>query len=168
MNLLDEVLASYGGANRWQQINAIKIHQMVGGALWPLKGVDSVINDSTVDIAAEVASLSPGSNPLLSKFTRGTRVYPLIETLGSTTDLAELDAMATLPEDAEADRERLESEVAALRSNSFDALVANAQETERHLTRLHSVLTSVTSFDEDAYEAASAGLERAERRRAEA
>ncbi|MCW2665009.1 MAG: hypothetical protein JWP83_6161 [Mycobacterium sp.] len=50
MNLLDEVLASYGGANRWQQINVIKIHQMVGGALWPLKGVDSVINDSTVEI----------------------------------------------------------------------------------------------------------------------
>lgn len=119
-------------------------------------------------IATEVASLSPGSNPLLSKFTRGTRVYPLIETLGSATDLAELDAMTALPEDAEADRERLESEVAALRSNSLDALVSNAQETERHLTRLHSVLNSVTSFDEDAYATARAGLETAERRRAEA
>lgn len=119
-------------------------------------------------IAAEVTSLSPGSNPLLSKFTRGTRVYPLIETLGSTTDLAELDAMAALPEDADANRERLESEVAALRSNTLDALVTNAQETERHLSRLHSVLTSVKSFNEDAYEAARDGLETAERRRAEA
>jgi hypothetical protein len=50
LNLLDEVLASYGGANRWQQINTIRVHQIVGGALWPLKGVDSVINDSTVEI----------------------------------------------------------------------------------------------------------------------
>jgi hypothetical protein len=119
-------------------------------------------------IAAEVSSLSPGSNPLLSKFTRGTRVYPLIETLGSTTDPAELDAIATLLEDAEADRERLESEVAALRSNTLDALVSNAQETERRLARLHALLTSVTTFNEDTYEAARVGLETAERRRVEA
>ena len=70
-------------------------------------------------IAAEVSTLAPGSNPLLSRFTRGTKVYPVIETLGATTDLAELDALATLPKDAESDRERLESEVAALRSNSL-------------------------------------------------
>jgi recombinational DNA repair ATPase RecF len=119
-------------------------------------------------IAAEVSSLSPGSNPLLSRFTRGTRVYPLIETLGSTTDPAELDTMAALPEDAEADRERLEGEVAALRSNTLDALISNAQETERHLARLHSVLISVTTFNEDTYEAARVGLEAAERRRVEA
>ncbi|MEN4478204.1 AAA family ATPase [Mycolicibacterium cosmeticum] len=119
-------------------------------------------------IAAEATSLSPGTNQLLSKFTRGTRVYPLIETLGSATDLAEIDAMAALPEHAEADRERLESEIAALRSNTLDALAANAHETERHLTRLHSVLNSVTSFDEDAYEEARAALETAERRRVEA
>jgi hypothetical protein len=50
MGLLDEVLATYGGADRWQQVETIKIHQIVGGALWLLKGVDGIINDSTVEI----------------------------------------------------------------------------------------------------------------------
>lgn len=119
-------------------------------------------------IATEVSNLSPGSNPLLSKFSRGTKVYPLIETLGSSTDSAELEAMAVLPESAQADRERLEGEVAALRSNTLDALVSNAQEFERHLSRLHSILTSVADFNHDTYEAARVGLETAERRRREA
>lgn len=51
MKLLDEVLGAYGGAERWQQVNTITIHQNVGGVLWPLKGVDGIINDSTVQIA---------------------------------------------------------------------------------------------------------------------
>jgi hypothetical protein len=50
MSLLDEVIARYGGADRWQQIDTIKIHQIVGGALWTLKGVDGILNDSTVEI----------------------------------------------------------------------------------------------------------------------
>jgi hypothetical protein len=36
--------------SRWQQVDTIKIHQIVGGTLWPLKGVDGIINDSTVEI----------------------------------------------------------------------------------------------------------------------
>jgi hypothetical protein len=50
MRLLDEVMSAYGGASRWEQIDSIKIHQIVGGGLWPLKGVDGIINDSTVEI----------------------------------------------------------------------------------------------------------------------
>jgi energy-coupling factor transporter ATP-binding protein EcfA2 len=119
-------------------------------------------------IAAEVSSLAPGSNPLLSRFTRGTKVYPVIETLGATTDLAELDALATLPEDAESDRERLEGEVAALRSNSLDAILSSSQETERQLTRLLGILNAAQNFDAAAYKMARSKLEQAEQRRAEA
>lgn len=50
MSLLDEVLVAYGGLDSWKEIHTIKIHQMVGGVLWPLKNVDGVINDSTVEI----------------------------------------------------------------------------------------------------------------------
>ena len=50
MSLLDEVIATYGGADRWQPVDTIKIHQLVGGSLWPLKGVEGIINDSTVEI----------------------------------------------------------------------------------------------------------------------
>src|ERR1700724_719537 len=53
MKLLDEVLAAYGGLERWKKLHTIKIHQIVGGALWPLKNVDGVINDSTVEIRVQ-------------------------------------------------------------------------------------------------------------------
>lgn len=119
-------------------------------------------------IATEVKALAPGSNPLLSRFTRGTKVYPVIEALGATTDLAELDALATLPEGAEANRERLEGEIAALRSNSLDAILSSTQETGRHLNRLHGVLTTAMNFDPVVYEKARVKLQEAEGRRTEA
>lgn len=119
-------------------------------------------------IATEVKALAPGSNPLLSRFTRGTKVYPVIETLGATTDLAELDALATLPDGAEADRERLEGEIAALRSNSLDAILSSTQETVHHLNRLHGVLTTAMNFDAVVYEKARVKLQEAEGRRTEA
>lgn len=119
-------------------------------------------------IATEVKALAPGSNPLLSRFTRGTKVYPVIETLGATTDLADLDALATLPDGAEADRERLEGEIAALRSNSLDAILSGTQETVRHLNRLHGVLTTAMNFDAVVYEKARVKLQEAEGRRTEA
>lgn len=50
MKLLDEVLAAYGGVGRWQQIDTIAIHQNVGGVLWSLKGVDGILDESTVEI----------------------------------------------------------------------------------------------------------------------
>lgn len=53
MSLLDEVVEAYGGLGRWKELDTIKIHQTVGGVLWPLKGVDGVINDSTVEIRVQ-------------------------------------------------------------------------------------------------------------------
>jgi hypothetical protein len=51
MTLLDEVLAAYGGADRWREVETITIHQIVGGVLWPLKGVGGILDDSTVTIS---------------------------------------------------------------------------------------------------------------------
>ncbi|MGU3358107.1 AAA family ATPase [Microbacterium sp. M4A5_1d] len=119
-------------------------------------------------IAAEVRALAPGSNPLLPRFTRGTKVYPVIETLGATTDLAELDALGTLPDSAEADRERLEGEIGALRSNSLDAIISTTQERFRQLSRLNGVLATAMNFDAVAYETARVKLQEALGRRAEA
>ncbi|TFV54961.1 hypothetical protein E4P42_24450 [Mycobacterium sp. PS03-16] len=49
MTLLDEVMATYGGADRWRQVDTISIHQTVGGVLWPLKGVAGILDDSRVE-----------------------------------------------------------------------------------------------------------------------
>lgn len=53
MKLLDEVLAAHGGLTRWQQVETIAIHQTVGGVLWPLKHVDGILDDSTVEIRVQ-------------------------------------------------------------------------------------------------------------------
>ncbi len=53
MKLLDEVLAAHGGVTRWQQVDTITIHQIVGGVLWPLKHVDGILDDSTVEIRVQ-------------------------------------------------------------------------------------------------------------------
>lgn len=51
MSLLDEVISAHGGQDRWEQISSIKIHQRIGGALWGLKGVAGVLDDSRVEIS---------------------------------------------------------------------------------------------------------------------
>jgi hypothetical protein len=53
MTLLDELLKTYGGVDRWREIDRIAIHQTVGGVLWPLKGVDGILDDSTVQIKVQ-------------------------------------------------------------------------------------------------------------------
>jgi hypothetical protein len=53
MKLLDEVLGAYGGVDRWRQAETLAIHQIVGGVLWPLKGVDGILEDSAVEIAVQ-------------------------------------------------------------------------------------------------------------------
>lgn len=119
-------------------------------------------------ISAEVSRLAPGSNPLMSKFARGTTVYALIETLGATTDLNDLEAAAALPDGAKERYSVLQSEVNALRSNTLDALVSNAGQLQRNLTRLSDVLNRLASFDADRYENARAQMLEAETRRTEA
>ncbi|OBB60652.1 hypothetical protein A5757_08830 [Mycobacterium sp. 852013-51886_SCH5428379] len=53
MTLLDEVLATYGGVDHWRDVDTIRIHQTVGGVLWPLKGVGGILDDSTVQITVQ-------------------------------------------------------------------------------------------------------------------
>jgi energy-coupling factor transporter ATP-binding protein EcfA2 len=119
-------------------------------------------------IAAEVSTLKPGANPLLARFARGTTIYPMIETLGATSDLGELTRLAAVDDDAETHLDRLQSEVEALRANTLDALLTNAQQSRRDLARLAQVLRVVSEYDTSAYAAARDALSDAGRRRAEA
>lgn len=119
-------------------------------------------------IATEVTELRPGANPLLARFARGTTIYPMIETLGATSDLAEIERLATVGDDAEDQRDRLQSEVEALRANTLDALLTNARQSQRDLTRLTSVLRILASYDTAAYDAARNSLAAAQQRRAQA
>jgi hypothetical protein len=119
-------------------------------------------------IADEVTRLRPGTNSLLSAFAKGTKVYPLIESLGATTELAELTELATVHADSEATQVRLQEEVSALRSNTLEAVLSNAQQNDRDLKRLSDVLSVIQAFDADAYTRSLAALGQAETRRTEA
>lgn len=126
------------------------------------------LQDVQQRIASEVSSLAGGSNPLVGRFARETKVYPLIETLGAATDLGELEAAAAVDSDAEAIHERLTGEVNALRANALDALLTSVQQDERELRRLSGLLSTIKSFDASRYDAAVAAVAEAEQRRAEA
>jgi energy-coupling factor transporter ATP-binding protein EcfA2 len=119
-------------------------------------------------ITQEIASLRPGPNSLLSSFAKGTAVYALVETLGATTELAELTQLTTLEADAEEVRSTLEDEVNALRANTLDALLANATQTQRDLELLKGLLTIISTFDSVSYEEAVESLASMEGRRRKA
>lgn len=54
--------------------------------------------------------------------------------------------------------ESLTSEVNALRANTLDALLTNAQQAERELTRLTGLLSTIKSFDAGRYDSAVAAV----------
>ncbi|MCY1136619.1 hypothetical protein OWR29_01315 [Actinoplanes sp. Pm04-4] len=60
-DLLDEVLAAYGGRSTWQSKNRISARQFFGGALWALKGHPGALDDVrvTVDLHREHTRQEP-------------------------------------------------------------------------------------------------------------
>ncbi len=105
----------------------------------------------------------PKGNPFLPKFKREDPVYTKIESLGSSTDLAELTKLADVPEEEETGLDSLRDKVDALKSKSTDARVQVAA-TERELFRTVSgALRIVRSFDCTAYTTAVTELSAAEK-----
>lgn len=91
------------------------------------------------------------TNPFLRYFQRGTTIYQQIEALGPATDLDALTALAILPSNAIAERERLEREVAALRSDAAAGLLAAHREAVRTLRTLDVFAQGTESFDVNGY-----------------
>ncbi len=60
-DLLDEVLAAYGGRKAWENANQISARQFFGGALWAMKGHPGALDDVqvTVDLHREHTRQEP-------------------------------------------------------------------------------------------------------------
>lgn len=43
--LLDLVISAHGGLERWNELNKIKVHAMIGGLTWQFKGQQGVLSD---------------------------------------------------------------------------------------------------------------------------
>lgn len=98
------------------------------------------------------------ANPFIRYFDRGTTIYQEIEALGSATDLNALARFAAIPEDALAKRERLEREVAALRSDAASGLLAAHRAAIRTLQALEVLAQRAEVFKIDHYNEAIVAL----------
>jgi hypothetical protein len=74
-----------------------------------------------------ISELGTGATALLSRFPRESTIYPLIETLGAATDLAELRERSDGADDVEARIEVLRRSVGALDANTLPAQISEGQ-----------------------------------------
>lgn len=85
--------------------------------LFPL--VQGAVERVRTALEAAITTRTPGPNTLLTSFGRSCSVYPIIETLGSATDLEEIKKYATLPENIDATIDSLTVEIDALKSSNI-------------------------------------------------
>ncbi|AOT06075.1 AAA family ATPase [Arthrobacter sp. U41] len=120
-----------------------------------IKSVQSQIDQTVQD-------LKSGSTGILSRFPRGSSVYPLIETLGAATDLEQLKAAADPDTDVDDRIADLRRTVAALEADTISAEIKLQQRVERILTQAAVAARAIVAFkvaDYDGELETLAGLE---------
>jgi len=105
-----------------------------------IKGVQERISQS-------IANLSSDSTTLLSRFPRESTLYPLVETLGASTDLVELNARADRGPDIDPRIDVLRRAVAALEADTLKAQIAERQRGERILRQAVLAANTLSSLD---------------------
>ena len=107
-------------------------------------------------LEAAAKASDPPTNPFVSRFGRESRVFVKIETLGAGTDVPELERLATVTVEEASSVDRLREQVSALRPESSDARLLQA-DGERRLMEHGIVLCSaLAEFDVAAYNSARA------------
>ncbi len=104
------------------------------------------------------------TNPYLARFRRDQVVYPKIETLGPSTSLAELDALAEVTDQEEASLVGLRDRVEALRPRSVDDRLHVANSDRELYSSVRNAAETVASFPWDAYNGAIAEIVEAQDR----
>lgn len=98
-----------------------------------------------------ISALGSSGSGLLSRFQRGSTIYPLIEALGASTDLAQLRTKAAVGTDTEVRLDGLTQTVAALRANTTgDRLTARKRE-QRVLQQAIDAASALLEFDTSAH-----------------
>ncbi|KUH70724.1 hypothetical protein AU184_03740 [Mycolicibacterium novocastrense] len=105
-------------------------------------------------IESAISDLGTASSTLLSRFPRNSTVYPLIETLGASTDLTELRARAD--DDSQVDEriDVLRRAVAALEANTIGTEISTGQRHERVLKQAQAAAETLATLDVAEYNAA--------------
>lgn len=113
--------------------------------------VTAAIQAVAAEIETAVSTLGTGSLGLLSRFQRGSTIYPLIETLGASTDLVDLKSKAASGEDVDERLDLLTQAVAALRANTTGAQVTALKGEQRVLAQAVAAADALLAFDSAAY-----------------
>lgn len=128
----------------------------VPAALALFKHVTAAIQAVTVQVDSAIAELGSGSTGLLSRFQRGSSIYPLIETLGASSDLVDLKSKVKSGGADDTELDSLTQSVAALRANTMGTQITALKSQQRVLTQAVAVAEALSTFDQTAYDAALA------------
>ncbi|MCI2266372.1 AAA family ATPase [Sediminivirga luteola] len=102
-------------------------------------------------IDGNVKELRSGPTGLLSRFPRTATVYPLIETLGASTDLEHLKSLTDTSADVDTRIAGLRRTVAALEADTISAEIKLQQRVERILKQASDAAMTVAGFNVDDY-----------------
>lgn len=113
--------------------------------------VTAAIQAVAAQIDTAISTLRTGSSGLLSRFQHGSTIYPLIETLGASTDLVDLKSKAATGEDVDKQLDVLTQTVAALRTNGMSMQITALKGEERVLAQAVAADAALRAFDSTAY-----------------
>ncbi|WP_241991121.1 AAA family ATPase [Cryobacterium sp. Hh38] len=123
-------------------------------ALALFKHVTVAIQAVTGHVDSTIAELSSGSTGLLSRFQRGSMIYPLIEALGASSDLVDLKSKTKAGKGIDAELDSLTQAVAALRANTMGTQITALKSQQRVLAQAVAAADALSAFDQAAYNAA--------------
>lgn len=123
----------------------------VPAALALFKHVTAAIQAVTGQVDSAITALGSGSPVLLSRFQRGSSIYPLIETLGASSDLVDLKLEVKTGETVNEELDSLTQAVAALRANTMGTQITALKSQQRVLTQAVAAAEALSTFDQEAY-----------------
>lgn len=118
--------------------------------------VTTAIQAVTAQIDAAISELGTSGLGLFSRFERGSTIHPLIETLGASTDLADLKTKAKSGNEVDQQLDALTQGVAALRANTMGAQIAGLKSEQRVLLEAVTTAKALHGFEQAKYNAALA------------
>jgi AAA domain len=120
-------------------------------------GIDAV----RTRLERDVNSRAAAGNPFLVQFDRQSRIYPLIDSLGASTDLAQLRTLAVVTESDKQESGTLRTEIEALQTTNPAAQLKLAEGTTSTLNALLEAVEAIGGFNIPKYTGSLDRLQRA-------
>lgn len=125
----------------------------VPAALALFNHVISAIQAVSSRVDGSIATLAPGSSTLLSRFPKSSSAYPLIETLGASTDLEALRAKASTDPNVDEKIDSLTQAVAALKANTISTQITARNREQRVVGQAAEAAAALLAFDSATFNA---------------